>query len=97
MAVWELEAFLVLRISLSNENNDIRHTHSQGRFAGTFARAGKQIILVRCPLSMAPNGKYFGSTTHPPVVLVSQGLIHVELAFASTTFIHLGVGGHSSP
>jgi hypothetical protein len=96
MAVWELEAFLVLRISLSNENNDIRHTHSRGRFTGTFVRAGKQIILVRYPLS-TPNGKYFGSTTHPPVVLVSQGLIHVELAFASTTFIHLGVGGHSSP
>jgi hypothetical protein len=44
MAVWELDAFLILRASFINENNDIV-IHSRGRFVGTFVRAGKQIDL----------------------------------------------------
>ena len=44
MAVWELDAFLILRASFINENNDIV-IHSRGRFVGTFVRAGKQIHL----------------------------------------------------
>jgi hypothetical protein len=90
MAVWELEAFLILRASFSNYIS----THEECLRELLCELASKSIFP--CPLS-TPNGKYFGSTTYPPVHLMSQGLIHVVLAFAFVTFIHLNVRRHSSP